>query len=84
VKSEWVALIITALTDLIISAGTALMSAMVATGSAQIPNDAVIVLALLGGIVAGARTMQQALKTTPENLARLKGSKPDSREWGQT
>ena len=72
-KSEWAVLIISALTDMIISTGTALTAAMVATGEARIPNEAVIVLAAIGGIVAAARTIQQALKTTPESTAKLKG-----------
>ena len=72
-KSEWVALVISALTDFIISAGTALTSAMVATGEAHVPSEAVLILALVGGLVAGARTIQQALKSTPEGIARLKG-----------
>lgn len=72
-KTEWAILIISALTDLIINTGTAITSAMVATGSAQIPNDAVIVLSLVGGIVAAARTIQQALKATPEGIEKLKG-----------
>jgi hypothetical protein len=69
---EWLALTITAITDFIINAGTALTAAMVATGDAQMPNVAVTVLAIISGIVAGARTVQQALKMTPEGVAQLK------------
>ena len=72
-RTEWAILIISALTDLIISTGTALSAAMVATGEARLPNDAVIILSLVGGLVAAARTIQQALKATPETIAKLKG-----------
>ena len=72
-RTEWAILIISALTDLIISTGTALSAAMVATGEARLPNDAVIILSLVGGLVAAARTIQQALKATPEGIEKLKG-----------
>ena len=61
-KIAWVVLAISALTDFIITSSTALTAAMVSSGSAQLPGKAVIVLALLGGIVAMARTVQQALR----------------------
>jgi hypothetical protein len=73
VKIAWVVLIISALTDFVITAGTAFSSAMVATGQAQIPNQAVILLAIVGGCIQAARTIQQALKTTPDTVRALKG-----------
>jgi hypothetical protein len=69
-------LLIAALTDFIISAGTALATAMVAQGNAAIPSPAVIILAAIGGTVAAARTVQQALKITPEVMAGLHGTPP--------
>jgi len=72
-KIEWTILLISAFTDMIITAGTALTTAMVATGSAQSPGTAVLILAIVGGLVAGARTVQQALKITPETSAGLRG-----------
>jgi hypothetical protein len=69
-------LLITALTDFIINAGTALGTAMVAQGNAQIPSAAVIILAVIGGTVAAARTVQQALKVTPETMAGLRNDPP--------
>lgn len=72
-KTAWVVLLISALTDCVINFGTALGSAMVATGSTQLPNKAVLLLCSLGGVVAAARTVQQALKSTPETSAALKG-----------
>ena len=72
-KTAWAVLIISALTDFVISTGTALSAAMVATGEARLPADAVIVLSLVGGVVAAARTIQQALKATPQSVNELKG-----------
>jgi ribosomal protein L10 len=72
-KLAWLTLIITALTDGIITAGTALTTAMVSSGAAALPGKAVVLVALLGGLVAMARTVQQALKATPEQTKALKG-----------
>ena len=72
-KSEWAVLIISAFTDFVISAGTSLTAAMVATGEAHIPNEAVLMLSMLGGMVAAARTIQPALKAAPNSAAKLKG-----------
>lgn len=72
-KTAWTVLIISALTDMIINIGTSLAAAMVATGSATMPSDAVILLSVIGGLVAAARTIQQALKATPETQAALRG-----------
>lgn len=63
-----------ALTDFGITVGTALTAAMVATGATTMPSSPVIVLAIIGGAVQGLRTVQQALKATPETAAALKGS----------
>jgi hypothetical protein len=73
VKIAWLILSISAFTDFVITAATALTTAMVATGSAQLPNSAIVILAVLGGLVSGARTIQQALKATPEQSAALRG-----------
>lgn len=72
-KTAWAILLISALTDFIITGATAITSAMVATGSAEIPSKAVVILAVLGGLVAAARTIQQALKATAETSAALRG-----------
>ncbi len=72
-RMAWVILIVSALTDFVINAGTALTAAMLASGVAQIPNKAVILVVVIGGIVSMARTIQQALKATPETSAALKG-----------
>lgn len=72
-KIQWVILIISAFTDLVITGATSLGTAMLATGAAEIPKNAVLLAALLGGAVAAARTIQQALKATPETTAALKG-----------
>lgn len=72
-KTAWAILLISALTDFIISAGTAITAAMVATGSAQMPDTPVIVLSVIGGVVAFARTIQQALKSSAELKAEVTG-----------
>lgn len=72
-KTAWTILLISAFTDFVITVGTALTSAMVATGSPQMPSDAVLALAFIGGATAAARTIQQALKATAETAAALTG-----------
>lgn len=72
-KIAWAVLLISALTDGIIASGTGLMTAMTATETAQIPNAVSLWVAGLGGVVAFARTVQQALKATPANTAQLTG-----------
>lgn len=72
-KVAWVILLISAGTDFIITVATALTSAMVAMGTAEFPSKPVLLLAGLGGLVAMSRTIQQALKATPETSAALKG-----------
>ncbi len=51
---------------------------MVATGSAMFPSKAVLLLALIGGAVSAARTIQQALKSSMDPQAnastQLKGT----------
>ncbi len=72
-RFEWAILMVSALTDFVISAGTGLTAAMLATGEAHIPNEAVLLLSMVGGLVAAARTIQQALKAAPDSAAKLKG-----------
>lgn len=79
-KSEWTILLVSALTDAIITFGTAISAAMVTNGTATMPSTAVLVLASIGSLVTFARTVQQALKATPEATAALKGEpKPPKR-----
>jgi len=63
VKIAWLILLVSALTDFAITAGGSITSAMLATGSAEIPSKGVILIALVAGIMSAARTIQQALKT---------------------
>ena len=72
-KTAWFILIISAFTDFVITVATALTSAMVVMGTADLPSRAVVLLAVLGGLVSASRTVQQALKATPETSAALKG-----------
>ena len=71
--TAWTVLTISAITDFVISWGGAIMAAMVATGSAEMPSRAVMLLAVITGLVAAARTVQQALKATPQMLQNSKG-----------
>lgn len=77
-KIAWIILIISAFTDFVITTGTSVGTAMVATGNAQLPTHAVTLLAVLGGLVSAARTIQQALKNAadPQSNAtmQLKGT----------
>ncbi len=77
-KTAWIILIVSAMTDFVITAGTSMGTAMVATGSAQFPSHAVILLSALGGATSAARTIQQALKSAmdPQSNAstQLKGT----------
>lgn len=68
-KSAWLILIISALTDFAITAGTAFL----AMPSDMPMADRQIYTILVGGFIAFARTIQQALKSTPETAAALKG-----------
>lgn len=72
-RYAWIILLISALTDFGINAIPVIMAAMMATGSATVPSKAIIILAVLTGSLAGLRTIQQALKATPETAAALKG-----------
>ncbi len=62
-KSNWFVLIISALTDFIIVAGTALTSAMMAKGTAEIPTAPILLLVAIGGTMAMARTIQQGIRS---------------------
>ncbi len=75
-KIAWIILIISALTDFIINAGTSLMSAMVATGNASLPSKAVLILAMIGGLVQMARTLQHALHSDQFPEGKLLSSDP--------
>lgn len=59
---EWTILLVSAGTDFVITSATAITAAMVAKGDTMLPTMPVLVLAVLGGVVAFARTIQQALK----------------------
>lgn len=69
----WTIVLISALTDFIITAGTALTTAMVAAGDAELPSMAVLIVSGLGGLIAFARTVQQALKAGSEVKAIVTG-----------
>ena len=60
-QQSWITLIVSALTDCIISAGGALTTAMVATGSTAMPTKAVALFAVITGLMAAARGIQKAI-----------------------
>ncbi len=61
-NKAWVILFVSAATDFIIAAGTALTAAMVAKGDAMLPSYPVLILSIVGGLIAFARTVQQSLR----------------------
>lgn len=69
-RVAWTILLISAITDAMIVAGTAWTAL---AGSGQPINRTAIITVVIGGIIAAARTVQNALKTTPETAAALKG-----------
>lgn len=69
-KAAWFILIVSALTDFFITAGTAWNA--VVSAHVVITRDTVITV-LVGGLISFSRTIQQALKATPEHTAALKG-----------
>ena len=60
-NSQYVTLIVSFVTDFIITAGTGVAGAMAATKVVEIPNRAVVALAVLMGIVSAARRVQALL-----------------------
>jgi hypothetical protein len=63
-RNAFYVLMVSAATDFIITAGTALTTAMVANGEASMPSHPVILVAVIGGAVSFARTVQQAVRKT--------------------
>lgn len=72
-RVAWTILLISALTDFIITMATGLTAAMLTTGTAMMPSKATWLVCMLGGAMQAARTIQGALKSTPETAAALKG-----------
>ncbi len=67
-KIAWTILIVSAITDFFIAAGGAYTSAVVAFPGQKFNAEQIVVF-LVVGIVASSRTVQQALKSTPEGSA---------------
>lgn len=61
----WVTLIVSFITDFIISAGGALSTAMVATGSTSMPTKATTAFAIVTGLIAASRRIQALLQVPP-------------------
>lgn len=73
-KVAWTVLIISAFTDFVITGGGMLMSSLVTMATPDWPPRYVFLMSFIGGFIAAARTVQQALKLTPEAQAALKGA----------
>lgn len=69
-KIEWYKLLVSAFTDFVIVSGTA----YIALPSDVMLGNRQIMVMLIGGFVAASRTIQQALKNTPESTAILRGA----------
>jgi hypothetical protein len=67
-KIAWIIVLVSAFTDFIIAGGGAYTSAVVAF-PAQKFNGEQVALFLILGLIAAARTVQAALKATPEGAA---------------
>ena len=78
-RIAWTILLISAFTDFLITGGTALMTTMMATKEAAMPNAAAMLVAGIGGLIASARTIQQALKAaqSPDTVEDLRRQPKD-------
>lgn len=72
-KIAWLIVTVSALTDFVITVATGIMAVMQATGATEMPSRSTWLVCVLGGSVQAARTVQQALKATPETSAALRG-----------
>lgn len=68
IKIAWTIVLVSALTDFMIAGGGAYTSAVVAYPEQHFNKEQVILVLVLG-LMAAARTVQQALKSTPEGSA---------------
>lgn len=73
-KVAWAVLLISAFTDFVITAGGSIVTAITTMTTPDWPPRYVFLIAIMLGLVAAARTIQQALKATPETTALLKGN----------
>ncbi len=74
--SKWITLGVSFMSDFLITAGSTLGGAMVATsgGPVSVPSKGVWILALITGLVAAARRVQALLQTPPSSPAPAPGS----------
>lgn len=75
-KQQWFILLVSAFTDMMVAAGTALMASMTSSGSAALPSRATVIVCMLGGLLAAARTVQQHLKATESAMLRANQAQP--------
>lgn len=63
----WLLLLVSAVTDFTVVAGSTLTGAMLATGQATLPSQGVWLLAIVAGLVAAGKEMRSMLKLpTPQ------------------
>jgi len=63
--NKYASLAISALTAFIVTFGTSLTTAMMATGTAQLPSAAVLAAAGIGALTTAARDVQKWLSAPP-------------------
>lgn len=66
----WATIVVSCISDFVISAGGAVMAAMVGTGSTDMPSKAACLVAVLTGAVAAARRVQALLQVPPSPPAK--------------
>ena len=78
-RVDWPVLAISALTDFAITAATgvttSISTAAAITGRFEMPTEAVWLLAIMGGVMSSARTVQQMMKAV-QAASNLAGEQP--------
>ena len=67
----WVIIVLSALTDFLITAGGTLMGAIVESGTKTMPSPLIILVAVLAGLVASAKEVRSQLHLAPAEAAAL-------------
>lgn len=58
----WVTIVISALTDFTIAAGSTLMGAIIESGNKAMPSGVVVLVAVLAGLIAAGKEVRSMLK----------------------
>jgi len=64
--NKWVLLGISFVTDFLVTAGSAVMTAMAGAQSTSVPSDGILVTASLAGLVMASRNLKSALQEPPK------------------